>query len=228
MRSWGQQADVEHFSRARFGDETDSDCTVRDRRLHGFNGGAKRTLDILACSVALLLLALPFAVIAVVVKLTSGGPVFYRQVRTGLDGKPFTIVKFRSMYRDAERATGPVWALPNDPRVTPVGRFLRRSNLDELPQLWNVFCGEMSIVGPRPERPYFVEQFASRVPQYRLRHTVKAGLTGWAQVHGWRGNTPVEKRIEYDLYYVANWSVRLDLKIIWLTVLQGFFHDHAY
>ena len=146
----------------------------------------------------------------------------------GLDGKPFTIVKFRSMYDDAERHTGPVWAIADDPRVTPLGRFLRRSNLDELPQLWNVLRGDMSIVGPRPERPHFVAQFKHKIPQYMLRHKVKAGLTGWAQVNGWRGNTPLEKRIEYDLYYIENWSVRLDLKIMWLTLLKGFFHKHAY
>ncbi len=161
-------------------------------------------------------------------RLTSRGPVFYRQERMGLDGKSFTIVKFRSMYDDAERQTGPVWAVADDPRVTPLGRFLRRSNLDELPQLWNVLRGDMSIVGPRPERPHFVEQFKHKIPQYMLRHKVKAGLTGWAQVNGWRGNTPLEKRIEYDLYYIENWSVRLDLKIMWLTLLRGFFHKHAY
>ena len=133
-----------------------------------------------------------------------------------------------SMQDNAERETGPVWARADDPRVTGLGRFLRRSNLDELPQLWNVLRGDMSIVGPRPERPHFVEQFKHRIPQYMLRHKVKAGLTGWAQVNGWRGNTPLEKRIEYDLYYIENWSVRLDLKIIWLTLIKGFFHKHAY
>jgi lipopolysaccharide/colanic/teichoic acid biosynthesis glycosyltransferase len=132
------------------------------------------------------------------------------------------------MLDNAERETGPVWAKADDPRVTGCGRFLRRSNLDELPQLWNVLRGDMSIVGPRPERPIFVEQFKHRIPQYMLRHKVKAGLTGWAQVNGWRGNTPLEKRIEYDLYYIENWSVRLDLKIIWLTLIKGFFHKHAY
>jgi len=165
---------------------------------------------------------------AALVKLTSKGQVFYRQERMGLDGKSFAIVKFRSMFDDAERHTGPVWAVAGDPRVTPLGRFMRRSNIDELPQLWNVLMGEMSIVGPRPERPHFVEQFRHKIPQYMLRHKVKAGLTGWAQVNGWRGNTPLEKRIEYDLYYIENWSVRLDLKIMWLTLVRGFFHKHAY
>jgi exopolysaccharide biosynthesis polyprenyl glycosylphosphotransferase len=185
-------------------------------------------LDVAISAAALLVLTIPIAIIALIVRATSRGNVFYRQERMGLDGKPFTIVKFRSMYEDAERDTGPVWARADDPRVTAVGRFLRKSNLDELPQLWNVLRGDMSIVGPRPERPHFVEQFKHKIPQYMLRHKVKAGLTGWAQVNGWRGNTPLEKRIEYDLYYIENWSVRLDFKIMWLTLLRGFFHKHAY
>ncbi len=201
---------------------------ANDVPLQGFNSVVKRAIDIGLSSVALLLFSVPFAIIALLVKATSRGPVFYRQERTGLDGKSFTIVKFRSMHDNAERHTGPVWAKQNDPRVTALGRFLRRSNLDELPQLWNVLRGDMSIVGPRPERPHFVEQFRHRIPQYMLRHKVKAGLTGWAQVNGWRGNTPLEKRIEYDLYYIENWSVRLDLKIMWLTIVKGFFHKHAY
>ena len=201
---------------------------INDVPLQGFNALVKRGIDVGLSLAGLLVLALPIGVLALLVKLTSRGPVFYRQERMGLDGKSFTIVKFRSMFDDAERQTGPVWAVADDPRVTPLGRFLRRSNLDELPQLWNVFRGDMSIVGPRPERPHFVEQFKHRIPQYMLRHKVRAGLTGWAQVNGWRGNTPLEKRIEYDLYYIENWSVRLDLKIMWLTLVRGFFHKHAY
>jgi Undecaprenyl-phosphate glucose phosphotransferase len=201
---------------------------INDVPLQGVNSAVKRAVDLAISAAALVVLALPLCVIAALVKLTSPGSIFYRQVRMGLDGKSFTIVKFRSMYDDAERETGPVWAREDDPRVTPLGRFLRKSNLDELPQLWNVLRGDMSIVGPRPERPHFVEQFKHRIPQYMLRHKVKAGLTGWAQVNGWRGNTPLEKRIEYDLYYIENWSVKLDLKIMWLTVLKGFFHKHAY
>ena len=142
---------------------------------------------------------------------------FYTQERMGLDGKAFHVYKFRSMYEGAEDDTGPVWARDDDPRCTPVGRWLRKMDFDELPQLWNVLRGDMSLVGPRPERPYFVEQFKHRFPQYMLRHKVKAGITGWAQVNGWRGNTSLEKRIEYDLYYIENWSVGLDLKILWLT-----------
>lgn len=201
---------------------------VNDVPLQGFNSIIKRSFDIAISGVALTVLAIPLGLIALAVKMSSKGPILFSQERMGLDGKSFTIVKFRSMDDNAERATGPVWAVEDDPRVTPLGRFLRRSNLDELPQLWNVLKGDMSLVGPRPERPHFVEQFKHKIPQYMLRHKVKAGLTGWAQVNGWRGNTPLEKRIEYDLYYIENWSVRLDLKIMWLTLLKGFFHKHAY
>jgi len=201
---------------------------INDVPLQGFNTIVKRGIDVVISSGALALLSIPIGSIALVVKATSRGPVFYRQERMGLDGKTINIVKFRSMHHEAEKDTGPVWARENDPRVTVLGKFLRKSNLDELPQLWNVLRGDMSIVGPRPERPHFVEQFKHRIPQYMLRHKVKAGLTGWAQVNGWRGNTSIEKRIEYDLYYIENWSVRLDLKIMWLTLLRGFFHKHAY
>jgi exopolysaccharide biosynthesis polyprenyl glycosylphosphotransferase len=200
---------------------------INDVPLQGLNAIVKRTFDIVISGLALFVLSIPLALIAALVKLTSRGPVFYQQERMGLDGKSFTIVKFRSMENDAERHTGPVWTVQNDPRVTPLGKFMRKSNIDELPQLWNVLRGDMSIVGPRPERPHFVEQFKHKIPQYMLRHKVKAGLTGWAQVNGWRGNTPLEKRIEYDLYYIENWSVRLDLKIMWLTLFTVF-HKHAY
>jgi len=196
--------------------------------LQGFNSILKRLVDLAAASFALVIFAFPFFVIALLIRRTSSGPVFYRQERMGLDGKPFLVYKFRSMFHDAERETGPVWAREDDPRRTPVGKWLRRLSIDELPQLWNVLRGDMSLVGPRPERPFFVEQFKQRFPQYMLRHKVKAGMTGWAQVNGWRGNTSIEKRIEYDLYYIVNWSVGLDLKIIWLTVLKGLFHKHAY
>jgi Undecaprenyl-phosphate glucose phosphotransferase len=201
---------------------------INDVPLQGFNSFIKRALDIAISSAALTILALPFAVVAFLIRRSSPGPVFYRQERMGLDGKPFLIYKFRSMYEDAEAETGPVWAREDDPRCTPIGRLLRRTNVDEMPQLWYVLRGDMSLVGPRPERPYFVHQFKQRIPQYMLRHKVRAGLTGWAQVNGWRGNTSIEKRIEYDLYYIENWSVALDLKIMWLTVVKGFFHKHAY
>jgi len=201
---------------------------INDIPLQGFNSVVKRAIDIAISSAALLVLVVPFSVIAGLIRLTSRGPVFYRQERMGLDGKPFMIHKFRSMYEDAELESGPVFASQDDPRRTPIGRILRQSNIDELPQFWNVLKAEMSIVGPRPERPLFVAQFKDKIPQYMLRHKVKAGITGWAQVNGWRGNTSIEKRIEYDLYYIENWSVRLDLKIMWLTLLKGFFHKHAY
>jgi Undecaprenyl-phosphate glucose phosphotransferase len=197
---------------------------VNDVPLQGFNAWIKRGLDVVLSAAALTIVAIPCAIIALLVKWTSPGPIFYRQERMGLDGKAFWVHKFRSMYQDAEEDTGPVWANDNDSRCTPVGRFLRRFDLDELPQFWNVLTGEMSIVGPRPERPFFVAQFKHRIPQYMLRHKVKAGITGWAQVNGWRGNTSLEKRIEYDLYYIENWSVTLDIKIMWLTIVRGLFN----
>jgi Undecaprenyl-phosphate glucose phosphotransferase len=196
---------------------------INDVPLQGFNAWLKRVIDIGLSSTALLLLGIPLAIIAALVKWSSSGSVFYSQERMGLDGKAFTVYKFRSMYEGAEEGTGPIWAPEDDPRATTVGRWLRHFDLDELPQFWNVLRGDMSIVGPRPERPFFVEQFKHRIPQYMLRHKVKAGITGWAQVNGWRGNTSLEKRIEYDLYYIENWSVTLDLKIMWLTVFRGLF-----
>ena len=196
---------------------------VNDVPLQGFNTIVKRAIDVVLSTAAVLVLAIPVAIIAAVVKLSSPGPVFYRQERMGLDGMAFTVYKFRSMELGAEDSTGPIWARDDDPRTTAVGRWLRRFDLDELPQIWNVLRGAMSIVGPRPERPFFVEQFKHRIPQYMLRHKVKAGITGWAQVNGWRGNTSLEKRIEYDLYYIEHWSVSLDIKIMWLTVVRGLF-----
>jgi Undecaprenyl-phosphate glucose phosphotransferase len=201
---------------------------VHDGPLRGFNSVLKRAIDIAISGAGLLALAPLIVALALVIRRTSSGPAFFRQERMGLDGRSFWVWKFRSMLDGAERETGPVWAREDDPRCTRVGRFLRKSNLDEIPQLWNVFCGDMSLVGPRPERPFFVEQFKQRIPQYMLRHKVKAGLTGWAQVNGWRGNTSIEKRIEYDLYYIQNWSVMLDIKIMWMTLFKGFFHKHAY
>ena len=196
---------------------------VNDVPLQGFNSWVKRSIDVLLSAAAILVLAIPAGIIAALVRKNSSGSVFYKQERMGLDGKAFTVYKFRSMEEGAEDSTGPIWARDDDPRVTPIGRWLRHLDLDELPQFWNVLKGDMSIVGPRPERPFFVEQFKHRIPQYMLRHKVKAGITGWAQVNGWRGNTSLEKRIEYDLYYIENWSVTLDLKIMWLTVVRGLF-----
>ena len=196
--------------------------SIHEVPLRGVNAVIKRMIDIALSSAVLAALAIPFALIALLIKKSSPGPAFYRQERMGLDGKAFHVWKFRSMPIDAEEVTGPVWARDDDPRATAIGRWLRRFDLDELPQFWNVLRGDMSIVGPRPERPFFVEQFKHRIPQYMLRHKVKAGITGWAQVNGWRGNTSLEKRIEYDLYYIENWSVGLDIKIMWLTLFRGF------
>lgn len=188
----------------------------------------KRSLDIVVSSACLLLFLPLFPFIVAAVKLSSKGPLFYRQQRMGLDGRSFDILKFRSMVVGAEAATGPVWADEHDARCTPIGAILRKLSIDELPQFWNVLRGDMSLVGPRPERPYFVDQFREHIPHYMLRHRVRSGLTGWAQVNGWRGNTSLEKRIEYDLYYIENWSLALDLKILWMTVTNGMVHEHAY
>jgi Undecaprenyl-phosphate glucose phosphotransferase len=200
---------------------------INDVPLQGLNSLLKRAVDVAISTMALVLLSLPLTIIALLVRFTSNGPVLYRQERMSLDGRAFWVYKFRSMFQDAEHETGPIFARENDPRCTPVGRFLRRFDLDELPQIWNVLRGDMSLVGPRPERPYFVEQFKQQFPQYMLRHKVRSGITGWAQVNGWRGNTSIEKRIEFDLYYIGNWSLRLDLKIMWLTLVNRLF-KHAY
>jgi Undecaprenyl-phosphate glucose phosphotransferase len=196
--------------------------------LTGWMSLVKRTVDLVASSAALAVLSPVFAAIALAIRREDRGPVFYRQRRMGLDGRPFEILKFRSMVSGAEDESGPTWASPGDPRRTRVGRFLRRWSLDELPQLVNVLRGEMSLVGPRPERPEFVREFKETFPQYMLRHRVRAGMTGWAQVHGWRGNTSLTKRIEYDLYYIENWTLSLDVKILWLTLRHGLRHRNAY
>jgi exopolysaccharide biosynthesis polyprenyl glycosylphosphotransferase len=167
--------------------------------------------------------------VALMIKIESPGPVFYSQVRVGLDGKPFKMLKFRSMRTGAEAATGAVWASEADPRRTRIGSVLRKLSLDELPQLINVLVGEMSLVGPRPERPIFVEQFRQVVPRYMERHQEKAGMTGWAQVNGLRGNTSIVERTKYDLYYIENWSLLFDLKIILRTIVNILRGDkHAY
>jgi Undecaprenyl-phosphate glucose phosphotransferase len=198
--------------------------------LKGWNSMIKRALDV-AASLLLLIVLGPILLlpIALVIRLFGGkGPILLRQERMTLDGRTFHIFKFRTMVDGAEKMTGPVFATENDPRRTSIGIRLRRRNLDELPQLLNVLLGEMSLVGPRPERPPFVRQFKERIPQYMRRHRVKSGMTGWAQVNGWRGNTSIEKRIEYDLYYIENWSLLLDVKILILTLFRGFGQKHAY
>ena len=162
------------------------------------------------------------------VRLSSPGPVFYGQERMGLDGQLFTMLKFRTMTANAEDDTGPVWATNDDPRRTRLGRFLRRFSLDELPQLWHVLVGEMSLVGPRPERPEFIHEFRKKFPGYMLRHKMKGGMTGWAQVNGCRGNTPVENRLENDIAYLRRWSLLFDLKILVLTFVRAFKDPNAY
>ncbi|PIQ63697.1 MAG: undecaprenyl-phosphate glucose phosphotransferase [Bacteroidetes bacterium CG12_big_fil_rev_8_21_14_0_65_60_17] len=188
----------------------------------------KRTMDLAFSASVLVLLSPLYIALAVAVKLSSPGPIFYRQERMGLNGKTFQMLKFRSMPVNTERKSGAVWARPDDNRATRVGAFLRRTSLDELPQFINVLKGDMSVVGPRPERPVFIEDFRDRVPRYMLRHKMKAGITGWAQVNGWRGNTSIEKRIEFDLYYIQHWSLKLDIKIMLMTIWKGFVHEHAY
>jgi len=179
---------------------------------------AKRLADIVVSAAALAALSPLFLVVAVAVLLSSGRPIFYKQERVGRGGRRFRIIKFRSMRSDAEKETGPIWASNHDARCTRIGDWLRRTNIDELPQLFNVLKGEMSLVGPRPERPMFVEQFASAMPDYDLRHAVPVGMTGWAQVHGWRGRTSLRKRIQYDLDYIDRWSFWLDFRILLMTV----------
>jgi exopolysaccharide biosynthesis polyprenyl glycosylphosphotransferase len=187
----------------------------------------KRTLDLILSTILLLLLSPVMLICSLAVRVGSSGPVLYRQERMGRDRRVFKILKFRSMVHGAEASTGPVWAATEDPRRTAVGEFLRKWSLDELPQLWNVFRGDMSLVGPRPERPHFVEQFHLRVPGYYGRHRIKAGLTGWAQVNGLRGNVPIEERTRYDLYYIENWTLWLDLKILFLTLRAVISHRGA-
>jgi Undecaprenyl-phosphate glucose phosphotransferase len=184
----------------------------------GWNAVLKRTLDLSLAIPGVVICAPLMLLIALSIKCSSPGPILYRQERMGLDGRRFIMLKFRSMVEDAERFTGPVWAFEEDPRVTPLGRWLRRTNLDELPQLVNVLRGEMSLVGPRPERPLLISEFRQAIPKYMLRHKVKAGMTGWAQIHGWRGNTSLASRIEYDLDYIENWSLSRDVKILARTL----------
>ncbi|HEY2829236.1 MAG TPA: undecaprenyl-phosphate glucose phosphotransferase [Thermoanaerobaculia bacterium] len=196
--------------------------------LEGWSRFIKRAFDLIVALATLVVFSPVMIAVAFAIWLEDRGPIFYRQVRMGLDGKPFEIVKFRSMRVGAETQSGAVWAEKDDPRRTKVGGIIRAWSLDELPQLWNVLVGDMSVVGPRPERPQFVEQFRAEFPHYMLRHKVRAGMTGWAQVHGWRGNTSVRIRIEHDLYYIENWSLGLDVKILFMTLLHGLRHENAY
>jgi lipopolysaccharide/colanic/teichoic acid biosynthesis glycosyltransferase len=167
-------------------------------------------------------------VIVLLIRLTSRGPVFFIQERIGLNGRPFAMYKFRTMRTAAASESDTRWTTANDPRRTPLGSFPRRTSLDELPQFFNVLRGDMSVVGPRPERPHFVQRFLQEVGRYNNRHCLRVGITGWAQVNGWRGDTSIDKRIEYDLYYLQNWSFLLDLRIIAMTILSGLIHRNAY
>jgi Undecaprenyl-phosphate glucose phosphotransferase len=201
---------------------------LRESPHYGLNIVVKRVMDIVLSLLALVILSPLMVLIAVLVKLTSPGPVFYSQERCGLNGETFKMLKFRSMRVDAEQKSGAVWAVKDDPRKTRLGDFLRKTSLDELPQFINVLLGHMSIVGPRPERPVFISKFVKTIPNYHARHAVKAGITGWAQVNGWRGNTSLRKRVQYDLYYITHWTPWLDIRILWLTVWHGFVNRNAY
>jgi Undecaprenyl-phosphate glucose phosphotransferase len=201
---------------------------LREGPLVGWAAVQKRAFDVVLCSLALLVAGPLMGAIALAIRLTSGSPLLFRQERMGLDGRVFQMLKFRTMTANAELSTGPVWTVPDDPRRTRLGVFLRRMSLDELPQLWNVLRGDMSLVGPRPERPVFIEQFRREVPGYMLRHKIKAGLTGWAQVNGWRGNTSLHERVEHDLYYIQHWSLTLDVRILLLTLWHAAFQRNAY
>ena len=202
--------------------------SLRERPLYGIRAATKRAVDVVLAAVLLVTLAPFLVLIGILVRLTSEGPALFVQERMGLDGRPFDILKFRTMRIGAEDATGPVFAKPGDPRATPLGRVLRRLSLDELPQLWNVLRGDMSLVGPRPERAPFIDEFRRRLPGYMLRHTVKAGMTGLAQVHGFRGDSSFETRLRYDLEYVDRWSLTLDLEILGRTAIQVIVGRNAY
>jgi Undecaprenyl-phosphate glucose phosphotransferase len=202
--------------------------SIHDSPMAGVQGLFKRVLDIFGAAFALILFSPIMLLLSILVPLSSPGPIFYRQERMGLDGRTFRMLKFRSMPVDAESKSGAVFAKAGDNRATWLGSLLRKTSLDELPQFFNVLAGDMSLVGPRPERPVFVNDFRRKIPGYFLRHKVKAGITGWAQVNGWRGDTSIEKRIECDLYYIQNWSLGFDIRILLLTIVRGFIHKNAY
>jgi Undecaprenyl-phosphate glucose phosphotransferase len=201
---------------------------LRESPLLGWSGVGKRLFDLSLSIAALPMLAPLMGVVALSIRVSSGGPVLYAQERMGLDGRVFRMFKFRTMIRDAEARSGPVWTTFDDPRRTALGAVLRRTGLDELPQIWNVLRGDMSLVGPRPERPVFIEQFRSQIPGYMLRYKIKAGIAGWAQLHGWRGDSSLQERVAHDIYYIQNWSVWLDFQIVCLTVWRLFRQRNAY
>ena len=188
----------------------------------------KRTMDIIGAIIAIIIFSPVMLVTAILVKTTSKGSLIYKQERVGLHNQIFQMYKFRSMEVQSPKAERKAWTVRNDPRVTKVGKIIRRTSIDELPQLFNILKGDMSLVGPRPERPFFVEKFREEIPRYMVKHQVRPGLTGWAQVNGYRGDTSIKKRIEYDLYYIENWTLGLDIKILFLTFFKGFVNKNAY
>ena len=193
-----------------------------------FNALVKRAMDIVGSIVGIIVTSPLMLLMCLIIKLTSPGPLIYKQERVGLHNQTFWMYKFRSMEVQPEAEEKKAWTVKNDPRVTPIGKFMRHTSIDELPQLFNILKGNMSLVGPRPERPFFVEKFREEIPRYMVKHQVRPGLTGWAQVNGYRGDTSIRKRIECDLYYIENWSIRLDIKIIFLTFFKGFINKNAY
>ena len=193
-----------------------------------FNAMVKRAMDVVGALIALVLASPVMLVVSVLIKLTSRGPLIYKQERVGLHNKTFRMYKFRSMEMQSPEKEKKAWTVKDDPRVTGIGRFMRRTSIDELPQLINILKGDMSLVGPRPERPFFVEKFREEIPRYMVKHQVRQGLTGWAQINGYRRDTSIRKRIEYDLYYIENWTVGLDIKIILMTFFKGFINKNAY
>ena len=193
-----------------------------------FNMMVKRAMDIVGAICCIILFSPVMLVTAIMIKLTSPGPLIFTQVRVGLHNKPFRMYKFRSMEVQSPSEERKGWTTRDDPRVTKVGRFIRRTSIDEMPQFFNVLKGDMSLVGPRPERPQYVEKFREEIPRYMVKHQVRPGLTGWAQVNGYRGNTSIRKRIEHDIYYIENWTIGLDIKILFLTVFKGFVNKNAY
>ena len=193
-----------------------------------FNALIKRLTDIIGAVICIIIFSPVMLVSAILVKTTSKGPLIFKQERVGLHNKPYQMYKLRTMYVQTEEEERKGWTQKNDPRVTSVGRFLRKTSLDEFPQLFNVLKGDMSLVGPRPERPQYVEKFREEIPRYMIKHQVRPGMTGWAQVNGYRGDTSIRKRIEHDLYYIENWTLGLDIKILFLTVFKGFINKNAY
>ena len=192
------------------------------------NEALKRAVDIFGAIVGLLVFSPVMVIVTILIKLTSRGPLIFAQQRVGYHQKPFMMYKFRSMVSQAPEEEAKEWTTKHDPRVTAIGKFIRRTSIDEVPQFWNILMGDMSLVGPRPERPHFVEEFKEKIPHYMIKHQVRPGLTGWAQVNGYRGDTSINKRIEHDLYYIENWTIGFDFKILFLTVFKGFINKNAY